>query len=108
MPACWHRQSEALPALMRPPLLPGRSLSLHELVSMKQAVANTQQAGFKHARSDATVTAHGIVAASAERAFHLAAGMTGAGIFQQGISDTKAFFFERQQVDAGNHDVTSQ
>jgi hypothetical protein len=34
--------------------------------------------------------------------------MTGAGIFQQGISDTKAFFFERQQVDAGNHDVTSQ
>ena len=33
-----------------------------------QAVANTQQAGFKHTRGDAAVTAHGIVAASAERA----------------------------------------
>jgi hypothetical protein len=34
---------------------------------MNQAVANTQQAGFKHARGDAAVTAHGIVAASAVR-----------------------------------------
>ena len=33
------------------------------------------------------MTAHGIVAASAEHAFHLAAGMTGSGKFQQGIAD---------------------
>ena len=75
---------------------------------MNQAVANTQHAGFKHARGDAAVTAHGIVTAGTERAFHLAAGMTGTGKFQQGISRAKAFVFQCQQVDAGNHDVTSQ
>ena len=62
MPACWHRQSEPLSALMRPPLLP-RSPGLPEFVYVNQAVANTQQAGFKLTRGgDAAVTAHSIVA----------------------------------------------
>lgn len=54
------------------------------------------------------MAADGIVAARAETALQFAARMTEPGELKRGFADLEGLAFQGQQVDAGDHDVTSQ
>ena len=71
-------------------------------------VAESKPAAFEHARAQAAVAAHCVVAARPERVLHARAGVTFGDAFEQRLSDAEAAALERQQRQAGDDDVPAQ
>jgi len=71
-------------------------------------VSDPDGARFEDADRDAAVAADGVIAAGTEGLFHPRAGVTLPRAFEQRFADAESAILERQQVDAGDDEVSSE
>ncbi len=71
-------------------------------------IPNPDNSALYHLGRHATVAAHSVITARPQSRFHFGAGMTLTGDLQHYIAQLNLFVFQRQQVQAGHDNVTSQ